>query len=637
MSTDLTAKYSITYPHARWQMLPLESISLTTGFWFRRQKLNRETTLLHGYRMLEEAGNFHNLRVAAGLTQGEYRGREFLDSDVYKWLEAASYELHINPDNPPLQQQVDQAIGLVAAAQQDDGYINSYFQVAHRGKRWIDLDFGHELYCAGHLFQAAVAHYRATQDTQLLNIATRFADLLCATFGPDKKPGAPGHPEIEMALVALYQAIGKQEYLDLAKFFIDERGKGVMRGLGWASGPAYHQDRVPVRQASEVEGHAVRAMYLYAGVTDLYLETGEQALFDTLVRLWQDMVSGKLFITGGLGSRYEGESFGDPYEMPSDQCYCETCAAIGSIMWNWRMLLATGEGRYADLMERTLYNGFLSGLADDGRHFFYINPLMSRRGARREEWYEVACCPPNIMRLMASLGHYFATLDTTGVQIHLYNSATIKTTLASGNHVALTMDTNYPWYGHVKLAIAKTDGSIWLLRMRVPSWCQKVQVIINGQPVNDLTIESGYALLERAWQAGDVIELELAAEPRLFEAHPRIDAVRDSVAIQYGPLAYCLEAVDVEANLLDVQLDENTLLEAVWHDNLLTEGIIVVETTGHVANVDAWQDNLYRPLSGNNRQTPTRQTVSLKAIPYYAWGNRKPGAMRVWIPRLDKM
>lgn len=635
MSSDLTSKNRVTFLYACWQMLPLEAVSFTGGFWFRRQEINRETTLLHGYQMLEKAGNFDNLRITAGLIKGQYRGREFADSDVYKWLEAASYEFNLNP-NKDLQDKINQAIDLVAAAQQDDGYINSYFQTVHQDKRWFDLDFGHELYCAGHLFQGAVAHYRATNSTKLLDIATRFADYIGSMFGPDKRPGAPGHPEIELALVALYQVTHKQEYLDLAKFFIDERGKGVMRGLGQWSGPTYHQDRVPVRQASIVEGHAVRAMYLAAGVTDLYLETGEQALFDALLRQWQDMVNGKLYVTGGLGSRYEGESFGDPYELPPDQCYCETCAAIGSIMWNWRMLLAAGESRYADLMELTLYNGFLSGLAADGRHFFYINPLMSRHGAQREEWYEVACCPPNIMRLLASLGQYVATIDATGVQIHLYNSATIKTELTSGTRVALTMDTNYPWYGYVKLIIEETDGSTWLLRLRVPGWCEQAQVTLNGQSVNNPTIESGYVLLKRAWQAGDVVELELAMEPRLFKAHPRIDAVRDSVAIQYGPLVYCLEAADVEVNLMDVRLDENTPLEAVWRDNLLAEGIIVVEAAGQVVNVEKWQNNLYRPLHENNRQTTSGKTVFLKAIPYYIWGNREPGAMRVWIPRVNK-
>jgi DUF1680 family protein len=641
MSSELTLKDRIThtyFPLARWRMLPLEAVSLTKGFWFRRQKINREITLPHGYQMLERAGNFDNLRVAAGLIEGEYRGREFLDSDVYKWLEAAAYELQLNPTNETLQRQVDETIDLIIAAQQDDGYLNSYFQVAKSGERWADLDFGHELYCAGHLFQAAVAHYQATQSAKLLDVATRFADYIGSVFGPDKRHGAPGHPEIEMALIALYRVTHKQDYLNLAKFFIDQRGKGVMRGLGWATGPAYHQDRVPVRQASEVEGHAVRAMYLAAGVTDLYLETGEQALLEALLRQWQDMVGRKLFITGGLGSRYEGESFGDPYELPPDQCYCETCAAIGSIMWNWRMLLVTGQGRYADLMERTLYNGFLSGLADDGRHFFYINPLMSRRGAQRKKWYGVACCPPNIMRLLASMGQYVATSDADGgLQIHLYTGAVIQTALPSGQPLSVIMETNYPWHGQISLTIKETDNSVWPLRLRIPGWCDEAQVALNGLPINSPTIvEGGYVVLEHPWQPGDVVELNLALTPRLVEAHPRIDAVRDKVAIQYGPLVYCLEEVDVNANLMDILLNDNHPLEAVWNDNLLTEEMIVVKAAGRVINVEEWQNNLYRFLNKNNLYPTSEQTVYFKAIPYYAWANRKPGAMRVWIPRINK-
>ena len=635
MSNDLNGKVRVTYPHARWKRLPLGAVSLTKGFWARRQLINREVTLLHGYKMMEEAGNFQNLQIAAGLEESEYQGREFLDSDVYKWLEAASYELHLEPDNPPLQQRVDRAIDLIVAAQESDGYINSYFQVEHQGKRWNDLDFGHELYCAGHLFQAAVAHHRATQSRKLLDVATRFADLLCATFGPDKKTGAPGHPVVEMALVALYRLTHKEEYLDLAKFFVDQRGKGKMPGIGWADGPAYHQDRVPIREASKMEGHAVRAMYLYSGVTDLYLETGESALLDAVSRLWRDMVEGKLFITGGVGARYEGESFGDPYELPPDQCYCETCAAVGSIMWNWRMLLASGESRYADLIERTLYNGFLSGLAHDGRRFFYTNPLMSRYGAERQEWYKVACCPPNIMRLLASLGQYLATADATGIQLHLYASASVAASLPSGSPAALTIDTRYPWNGNVRMNVESTDGSSWVLRLRVPGWSEEVKVLVNGQPVEDLETESGYALLERAWQADDMIEVEFPMEPRLVEPHPRIDAVRDSVAIQYGPLVYCLEEEDATINLMDVRLDENVSLEAVWREDVLAEGVVAVQAAGGVNSADEW-GGLYRPLDEGDLQKPAGRMVSLGAIPYYAWGNRALGAMRVWIPRMRR-
>ncbi len=621
------------FPHTRWRMLPLGAVSLTGGFWSQRQDANRRISLQHGYQMLEQAGNFHNLRLAAGRTEGHYRGRLFLDSDVYKWLEAVAYELHTRP-NAELQQRADEVIDLIAAAQQSDGYLNSYYQVAEPGNRWTDLDFSHELYCAGHLFQAAVAHYRATRTTKLLEVATRFADLIGATFGSDKRQGACGHPEIEMALVDLYRVIGRAAYLDLARFFIDQRGKGVMRGMGWM-GPEYHQDRIPVRQATEVEGHAVRAMYLNAGVADLYLETGEQALFDALDRQWQDMVGHKLFVTGGLGSRYEGEAFGDPYELPDDLCYCETCAVVGSELWNWRMLLITGEGRFADLVERTLYNGFLSGVALDARHFFYMNPLLSRGSYTRKPWYEVACCPPNVMRLLASLSQYFATRDATGLQIHLYNTAVIHTELVSGQPVTLIMETDYPWRGQVKLFVQETDGSAWQLRLRVPDWCLNVEVSLNGQPVEKPTLESGYVVLERAWQPEDVVGLAFAMEPYLVEAHPRVDAVRGSVAIQRGPLVYCLEAIDQpDINLMDIQLDETAPLRAMWREDLLPESIMVVQAAGHVRESRDWHGRLYRRLSHASR--PSRESVPLMAIPYYAWANRGANAMRVWIPRVTR-
>ncbi len=632
MDPSLSELQHTVFPYARWHMLPLHSVSLTGGFWSQWQEVNRRVSLQHGYQMLEKAGNFDNLRVAAGLIKTQYRGMVFLDSDVYKWLEAVAYELHVNPD-PALQKQADGVIDLVAAAQQRDGYLNSYIQVVRPDGRWADLDFGHELYCAGHLFQAAAAYSRATHTTKLLEVATRFADLIAATFGPDRRQGTCGHPEIEMALVELYRVTGKSTYLDLAKFFVDQRGKGVMRGMQWIKAE-YHQDRVPVRQAEIVEGHAVRAMYLNAGVTDLYLETGEQALLAAVGRQWRDLVNHKLFLTGGLGSRYEGESFGDSYELPADRCYCETCAAIGSLMWNWRMLLVTGEGRFADLLERTLYNGILSGLALDGGHFFYMNPLLSRGGYAREEWYPVACCPPNLMRLLASLAQYFLTRDDTGLQVHLYNTATINAELASGQPVVMSMQTDYPWQGKVRLSIEQAGGLSWQLRLRVPDWCPNVTVVVNGQLVQSPQVEAGYLVLERSWQSGDVVELVLPMQPGLIEANPRIDAVRDSLAIQRGPLVYCLEAVDhPNINLMDIQVDETTPLQVMWRDDLMPmrHGLMAIQSSGYVLEGGTWQDRLYQRLDA--RQPQARKPVSLMAIPYYAWANRGANAMRVWVPR----
>lgn len=616
--------------HAPWRTLPPGGISLPEGFWSQKQAINRQVSLRQGFRMLERAGNLNNLKLAAGFGEGEYRGPVFMDANVYNWLEAISLDL-ANFRDPELEGMARQAIDLLAAVQLEDGYLNSYYQVAEPGKRWTDLDFGHELYCAGYLFEAAVAHHRATGETRLFDIARRFANHMVTVFGLGRREGAPGHPEIEMALVELYRETGEAQYLDLASFFLNQRGRGKMRGLGW-HGSEYHQDRVPVREASVVEGHAVRQLYLTAGMTDLYLETGEQALFEAVTRLWRDTTAGKMHITGGFGARFEGESFGEAYELPSDRCYCETCAAIASMMWNWRMLLATGEARYADLLERSLYNGFLSGVSLDGERYSYVNPLMSRGGIERREWFPVACCPPNVMRQIAMIGHYVATVDEIGLQIHQYASAGIEAELQAGRRVVLRMETNYPWDGQVKLTVEETDGSAWRLALRVPGWCEKASLRINGQAAGVPAIAGTYATVERTWQGGDVIELDLPMVPRLTQPNPRIDAIRGSLAIERGPLVYCLEEADQTPglNLLDVRIDPEAPLQASWHEDLLG-GVIAVEAEGAVVDVSAWGDQLYRPMAAEEL---LQHAVRFTAVPYYAWANRGPGMMRVWIPRV---
>jgi len=619
--------------HARWRTLPVGKVTLTGGFWREKQAINRRVSLRHGYRMLGQSGNLNNLRLAAGAGEGAYRGPVFMDSDVYKWLEAASLDL-ANDRDPELEALVDEVIALIAAAQQPDGYINSYYQVHKQPEeRWTNLDHDHELYCAGHLFEAAVAHHRATGKRELLDVACHFAGCIDGVFGPGKHDGAPGHPEIELALVELYRETGEQRYLDLAVFFIDGRGKGRMRGYGrW--GAAYHQDHVPVRQASEVVGHAVRQLYLTAGVADAYLETGEQALMDALERLWHDATARKMHLTGGYGARHEGEAFGHAYELPSDECYCETCAAIAAMMWNWRMLLATGDPRYADTLERSLYNGFLSGVSLDGQRYFYVNPLQSRGGIARPEWYGCACCPPNVMRQIALLGNYMATTDETGVQVHQYASATIEAAVGDAETarslVVLQMETRYPWEGRVKITVAETGAEPWTLALRIPGWCKYASLWLNGDIIAGGASDGTYASLTRMWQPGDVVELDLALSPRLTAAHPRVDAIRGSLAIERGPLVYCLEEEDQQpgVDLLDVCLAPNAELEAVWQEDLLG-GVVTVVADGQAADVGDWEEQLYRPASAP--ETDARP-VKLIAVPYYAWANRTSGAMRVWIP-----
>ncbi len=615
-------------PHARLRSFPLGSIAITGGFWLNKQEINRQVSLRHGYRQLERAGNFNNFRLAAGVGVGEYKKPVFMDSDVYKWLEAVACDL-ANVRDPELECMADEAIALIVAAQLPDGYLNTYYQVNKLDQRWTNLDHDHELYCAGHLFEAAVAMHRATGDQRLLDVACRFADHIASVFGPDKRPGAPGHPEVELALVELYRETGERRYLELASFFVDQRGKNKMKGYG-RFGPAYHQDRVPVREANVVEGHAVRQLYLTAGVTDVFMETGDPTLAAALERLWYDMTAHKMHITGGFGAEPDGEAFGPPYDLPTDHCYCETCAAIAAMMWNWRMLLATGEARFADLLERSLYNGFLSGVSLDGSRYFYVNPLQSRGGIARPEWYGCACCPPNVMRQIAVVAHYAATVNQDGIQIHQYMPMTLTANGEGGPRATLRVETDYPWDGKVRVTVEETDGTDWTLALRIPTWCKGAMLGVNGDVVEPFVIAEHVTTVRQTWQTGDVIELELAMTPLLIEAYPRVDAVRGCVAIQRGPVIYCLEEADQpDVNLLDVRLDVEAALHAVPRPDLLG-GVVTIEAQGKVAEEGVWQGRLYRPVS---KQTPTYRDVTLTAVPYYAWANRGAGAMRVWIPR----
>ena len=450
-----------------------------------------------------------------------------------------------------------------------------------------------------------------------------------------------------MALIELFRVTGQPRYLDLARFFIGQRGQNSMKGHR-SYGPEYHQDHIPVRQMTEAAGHAVRQLYLASGVTDLFLETGEQTLFDAMQRLSKDIVETKLYITGGLGARFDGEAFGDPYELPTDQCYCETCAAIASLMWNWRMLLASGEGHYADQMERALYNNILAGPALDGQHYFYMNPLMLREARylrlstdlssnevfipnQRPEWHACACCPPNVMRLFSSLSHYLATYDARGIQIHHFAATDVECDLPIGPRVKLNMATEYPWQGNIRLQVMESGNARWALSLRIPGWSQNQRLTINGAVVKDLRYEKGYLVLERAWRADDVIELDLEMAAMLMTSHPRVDATRGSVAIQRGPIVYCLEDRDQEIKdrLLDVEIDPNQPLSTRWEGNLL-DGVMVIEAEGQFVDSRSWQGQLYQPVT--SPVLAILHSTRLVAIPYYAWGNRVIASMRVWIP-----
>ena len=608
--------------HVRLRPIDARGVVIRDGLLADRQRVNREVTLLRGVEELERAGTLDNFRIAAGQASAERRGMVFSDTDVYKWLEAIAWELEREPSTE-LERLARETTELVAAAQEADGYLDTWCQVIDPAWRWTDLEMGHEFYCAGHLLQAGVAFARSTGDTSLLSVACRFADLIDQTFRTGPETGTDGHPEVEVALVELYRQTGEPRYLELAGTLTSRRGHGL-----FANGRFdldYYQDSEPVRDASAIGGHAVRALYLAAGVTDLYAETGEQALLDSMLRQWDDLTAAKLYLTGGVGSRHYDEAIGDPYELPPDRAYCETCASIASIMWNWRMLLVTGESRFADLLERTLYNGFLSGLSLDGQSFFYSNPLQSRTGERRHRWNPVACCPPNIMRLLASLHHYLVTASDAGIQLHQYASSTIRTDVHGAGPVELTVQTDYPWSGSVAIEVDSSTDAAWTLSLRIPAWARAATV--NGAPV----ATGEYAALTGQWQAGDRVVLELDVSPRLTAPHPRIDAVRGCVAIERGPIVYCIEELDLPAgaDLADVALDPKA--DPV-DSGPVTQlgGLPGVSLAGSLRDANSWLPTEYRDL----RELPETSTapVQLLAVPYFAWANRDRGGMRVWIP-----
>jgi uncharacterized protein len=632
-------------PYSRLAVLPIDSVRFPYGFWQQRQQINCHASLQHGYEMLQKTGAIENFKRCAGLADGPHMQLNGHDSDVYKWLEAAAWELARQPDDQ-LAAYVNEIVPLIAAAQAEDGYLNIRYQMDEPDHRWTDLDFGHEMYTAGHLFQAAVALTRATGDTRLLHVARRFADHIDSVFGPGKRPGTCGHPQIEAALVELYRETGEVRYLNLAQFLVDERGNKRLSGMA-SYGPEYHQDHAPVREVHEAVGHAVRLLYLAAGITDLYLETGETILLERMLDLWGDITSSKIHISGGVGARYDGEAFGDPYELPTDQSYCETCAAIANVFWNWRMLLACHDSRFADSIEQALYNAILCSPSLDGKRFVYVNPLMLRdtRFLRlstnrpddedpadgRPAWHRVACCPPNVMRLFASLEHYFASQDQFGLQIHQYGPMTIQTDLPSGK-VSLDLATKYPWEGEVTICVTQTPSMPWRLQLRLPGWCKHWQFTINNQATEIRPDSHGYLNIEREWRSGDRLVFTMQLALTWMAANPRADALRACVALQRGPILYCLEYCDQpeEVDLLDVAADYRKTPQEEWMPDLL-DGVTVLHFDGYIVDPTAWGMELYRPLHRTGA-TSTSGKVHLTAIPYYAWGNRRLKTMRVWIP-----
>jgi DUF1680 family protein len=605
-------------PYAKLKTIPISSVKVS-GFWGKRIKILHDVTLPEQYRLLEETQRLYNFRRAAGKVKGDYYGFFFNDTDVYKWQEAVSFSFASYGRDENLEKILDQTIEEVAEAQDEDGYLDTYFTFERKKDRWTNLKDMHELYCAGHLIQAGIAHYRTTGKDTLLNIAKRFADHIDNVFGPGKKEGTCGHPEIEMALVELYRETGDKRYLNLAKFFIDERGKGLI------GGETYHIDHKPFRELTEIVGHAVRALYLNCGATDLYLETGEKELMEALERLWKNFVERKMYITGGAGARHEGEAFGEEYELPNDTAYAETCAAIGSFMWNFRMLLAKGEGRFADIMEQTLYNGLLSGISLNGKEYFYVNPLEDNGEHRRKPWFACACCPPNIARLIASIPGYMYTTSEEGIWVHLYGENEAKIPWGD-KEIKLIEKTNYPWEGNIELEI-KTEGE-YKIFLRIPSWAKGYTIKINGNKINTKEVKNGYIEMENQWKEGDKINLELPMEIEIIESHPKVKDNVGKVAIKRGPIVYCMEQVDNPWG--DPRYMEIADYNLKTEPSEILEGIVIIKGKGKIVDSRVWESNLYLPKEVVERN---KKEVEFITIPYYAWANREKGPMTVWIRR----
>ena len=613
-------------------------VRVTGGLAEEWQRRTREVTVPRAAQLVVETGTLRNLEIAAGEAEGRFAGMHFADSDVTKVLEAIAWRLAAHGPDAALERTVAHWTGVLERAQRPDGYLNSWVQVTAPDRRYAELVSSHELYCYGHLVQAAVALDRATGDDRLLAVARRAADHVVAEFLRGGRPGLDGHPEIETALVELYRHTGERSYLDQAAAFVERRGHGHAGESD--RGPVYLVDHEPVRTSTTLAGHAVRALYLEAGVVDVAVETGDDELLAASVRRWEDTVAHKTALTGGHGSRHLFEAFGDRDELPPDQSYNETCAAVASIHWSWRLLLATGESRFADLVERTLYNAVAASTNVDGDRFFYVNPLQRRadalpppKGGRRRPWFRCACCPPNVARLIGSLGHYTATTSDDGVQLHLYVPSVVD---VPERGVRLTVATAYPDDGRVAVTVDETPATPWRLDLRLPAWSApgRTALTVAGRPAAAHPDERGYLVVDRAWRAGDTVELDLDVAPRLTYPHHRIDALRGTVAVERGPLVYCFEQIDQPAGVTldDLALTGGAALTVRRAGDLGLPGpVTVVETE---ADVLAGVPRTGLPYGAEHADAPAvRARVTARAVPYHLWDNRDGGAMRVWLSR----
>ncbi|WP_249138498.1 glycoside hydrolase family 127 protein [Phycicoccus avicenniae] len=620
-----------------------DQVRITDGFWARRQEVNGTRTLAHVRHWLEREGWLPNfdLAVAGGLAEGR-RGREFSDSEVYKYLEALAWEIG-RTGGDAHERELREVVARVAAAQEPDGYLGTAFGRPGQAPRWSDLEWGHELYCLGHLFQSAVARERTRPgaDDGLLTIARRAADLVCEVFGADGIARVCGHAEVEVGLAELARVTDEPRYLEQAALFVERRGRGSLGQIEF--GQQYFQDDVPVRDAEVLRGHAVRANYLAAGAVDVATDLGDDGLLEALTRQWGSTTARRTYVTGGQGSHHMDEAFGDDFVLPPDRAYSETCAGIASVMFSWRLLLAHGEARYADLIERTLYNVVATSPSSDGDAFYYANTLHQRvpgapadpesaspraLSSLRAPWFDVSCCPPNVARTLAGLDALVATADGDGIQIHQYAGCTVDTTLDDGRRVSVRVETAYPADGRVRIVPLEDGDDAWTLSIRVPEWAAGAELAVtSGGDTSLLPAEPGYVAVRRRFRRGDAVELVLPMRPRVTRPDPRIDAVRGCVAVERGPEVLCLESVDlVEATGGPVDVAQ-ALVDPASLDDTSGEVRIGVRTR-------AFEDRSW-PYAGDGVPTRPGSTGDVRLVPYHSWAERGPSTMRVWMPVVD--
>jgi len=628
----------------RLRAVPFTEVTFDDGFWTPRMKTNRKVTILYDFKKCEETGRIDNFAKAGGLMEGTFEGIRFNDSDVFKVIEGAAYSLQIHPD-PELEKYLDELIVKIAVAQEDDGYLYTCRTIdpdnLPKGTgetRWSFLQSSHELYNVGHMYEAAVAHYQATGKRTLLDVAIKNADLIDRVFGPGRKRDVPGHEEIEIGLVKLYGVTGDEKYLALAKFFLDERG----RGNGREAYGQYCQDHKPVTRQNRAVGHAVRAGYLYTGMADVAALVPDTGYTGALDRIWRDVVSGKLYITGGIGARSGGESFGERHELPNKEAYCETCAAVANAMWNHRMSLLHADAKYIDVLERVIYNGFLSGISLSGDRFFYPNPLASDGRYQRSPWFGCACCPTNIVRFLPSLPGYAYAQNQEGVYVNLFVSGSAAIKMGTDT-VRLTQQTRYPWDGRVKIMVEPGSArKAFTVGIRIPGWTQespvpsdlylysdlgpedwdqrKVKIKVNDEPVA-LVIAKGYVRINRAWKVGDIIELNLPMPVRRVRSHRKVMANAGRIALQRGPVVYCFEGADNPQGVSNLVLPPDSTFQTEYRDDLLG-GVVAL----------AGQGKIRQPQE--NGKTGLKN-IEVTAIPYYAWAHRGKNEMAVWLPESD--